>query len=310
MITVVSMSPCIDRRLEFDGFHLSETNRVKAMREEGAGKGVDVALAVRALGLPVCCIGLLAGAGEAVSSRLSRNGVPYEFLDAPGVVRTNYKLFDRENSMTTEANEPSPEAPEALLAEMADRAVTAAKDSEYLVLTGSLPVGCPPGWYADVLRRIHAEAPGCRCVLDADGERLALGIAARPWLIKPNRDELEQAAGKELSGLPSYVGAARALCKKGAEVVVVSLGGDGALIVSGTEAAFVQAIPVTVRTTTGAGDAMVAGLLWGFSSGEGPSGALRHGTAAAAARCAFGGDAYLEKAFALECLHKSVAKEL
>lgn len=295
MVTVVSMSPAIDRRLEYERFVTGGTNRVVSSHSEGAGKGIDVALAARALGLDVRCIGLLAGGGAPITERLERNGVPYDFLAAPGAVRTNLKLCDRATGEITESNEASPGAPEALLAEAADRAVEAAKESRFLVLTGSLPAGCPDGFYAELVERVKKEAPGCRTVLDADGERLLLGIKAGPWLIKPNRDELERAAGRPLRGLTEVVEAARALCA-GVQVVVVSLGADGAVALAGEDTYAAPSVRVEVRTTTGAGDAMVGGLLSGFLSGETVSGALRYGVAAAASRCAYGGDAFLDAA--------------
>lgn len=297
MITVVSLSPAIDRRLEFDGFAIGKTNRVLAESAEGAGKGVDVALACRALGLPVRCVGILAAGGEPVTERLDRNGVPHTFFTAPGRVRVNQKLYDRRTGEVTEVNAPCPEAPAVLLSRLADSAVSLAETSNYLVLTGSLPQGCPPGYYAEIVERAHREAPDCRCVLDADGESLRAGIAARPYLIKPNLQELAGAVGRPLRSRAEMLEAARTLCAQGAEVVAASLGKEGALVVTEAEAYFAPAVRRPIQTTTGAGDALVGGLLKGLREAGAPlQDALRHGVAAATARCAHGGDAFVNSA--------------
>ncbi len=294
MITVLSLSPAIDKRLEFESFILGGTNRVRLARAEGAGKGIDVALAAQALGLPAHCVGILAGGGEPVTERLERNNVAYSFLPAPGQVRINQKLFDRTSGITTEVNEPVPEAPPSLLTEIFAMTANTALTSEYLVLNGSLPQGCPSDWYGKLIRHVRGIAPKCRVILDADGDSLCLGMENRPWLVKPNLDELEQASGKPLKEREDILAAALSLCALGAQVVVVSMGENGAMAVTENKAVFSPGIREPIQTTTGAGDAMVAGLIKGFSEGDSLAEALRNGIAAATARCAFGGDAFLK----------------
>lgn len=294
MITVVSMSPAIDKRLEFDTFCAGETNRVRDMREDGAGKGVHVALGLAKLSVPVQICGTLSEGGEPIVSRLKRHGVAHDFVRVPGKVRINQKLWDRQAGIVTEVNEPVPEVPPALLSAAENQAVAAAQQSEYIVLSGSLPTACLPDFYANIIRRIHKEAPNCRAVLDADGERLRLGIAQKPFLIKPNLRELEEATGEPLASREAILRAARAQLSGGAEVVVVSCGGDGAYAVSRQEALFAPVLPVEIVTTTGAGDALVSGLLCGFVREGSLSAALRHGIASATARCAYGGDSFID----------------
>lgn len=295
MITTVSLSPAIDKRLEFDSFQPGETNRVAQMRMEGAGKAVNVAMGARALGLASQSIGLLAGGGEPLTERLRRLGVPYSFLPAPGTVRTNLKLYDRSADRTTEVNEPVPAATVALLQSAADAAIAAARESDWLVLTGSLPNQCPADWYARVLARVRQEAPDCRCVLDAEGERFSLATAQRPWLVKPNLYELELACKRKLTTQPQILDAARSLLRDGPQMAVISLGADGAIAVTSAHAWHAPALRVAIHTTTGAGDAMVAGLLHGFSQKLALPEALRHGIAAATSRCVQPDDAFLSR---------------
>lgn len=299
MITVVSMSPAIDKRLTFDSLSLWQTNRVLSTSTEGAGKAIAVALATTVLGLPTHCIGILPGIASAITDRLQRNHVAYTFLDAPGNVRTNLKLYDQRQKKTTELNEPCPKVPAELLAQVTQQVMTYAQRSDYLVLTGSLPEGCTPNWYADIIHRVHMEAPHCRCVLDADGDRLRTGIQAKPWLIKPNIEELQQLSGQMLDGeenayIMRVLSAAQRLQKDGACIVIASLGEKGAVAVTEAESYYAKAMPIDAITTTSAGDAMVAGLLYGFIKSNILSVALQYGIASATSRCLHASDACID----------------
>lgn len=295
MITTISLSPAIDKRLEFDHFSIGGTNRVRRAEAEGAGKAVNVALGLQALDLSALCAGILPDNGRLITERLEAGRVACDFLPAPGSVRVNQKLFDRGTQVLTEINESCPPMTPELVAAAEELAVAHAKESEFLVLTGSLPPKCPADWYARVLRRVHREAPQCRVVLDAEGERFALAVAEKPWLVKPNQYELGLFAGRPLDTREDILAAARALNRRGVEVVVVSMGKDGALAVRGEENVFVPAMKIDVHTTVGAGDAMVAGLLRGFSERNDLAHALKCGTASAAARCANTGAGYLQR---------------
>ena len=179
-ITSVSLSPSIDKYIEFDRFALGATNRVRHTHSDGSGKAINVALSAKALGIEADCIGLLGEGGSLLIKRLDRVGVQHEFFSAPGEVRVNQKLFDRSTGITTEINESAPEAPQELLDEVMELAEKKAVSSDILVFSGSLPQHCPVSWYADAIRAVHDRNPDCRCVLDAEGEKLTLGVAEHP----------------------------------------------------------------------------------------------------------------------------------
>lgn len=154
-----------------------------------------------------------------------------------------------------------------------------ASDSRYAVLTGSLPPGCPAGTYRDLMRAME----GVNCILDVGGKELELGAEAHPFLIKPNLSELEATLGLELRTLRSIRDAALIFLRKGVQHVVVSMGSMGAMYVSKEKTLFAPALRVEAKSTVGAGDAMVGGLLKGLEMEGDMAHAFRYGVAAGAA---------------------------
>jgi 1-phosphofructokinase len=215
--------------------------------------------------------------------RLMLNSTPYDFIWCEGSVRTNIKVFDRSTGTITELNESGMNVTEENLSKMVDLVVRHAENSDYLILSGSLPPGCPQDYYRTLIHAV--EGLGCRCVLDADGERLKFGLEARPFMIKPNRYELETMIGRPLDGITDTREAALRYIDMGVQVVSVSLGADGALITDGSETLFAPRMNIEVKGTVGAGDAMVAGLVAGFMADWDLEQCFRMGVACASTRC-------------------------
>lgn len=284
MITSISLNPSIDRTLTVDGFAAGGLNRVVAKNDVAAGKGINVALAVSALGLDSKCIGLMYRDSAALfEKRLMLNSTPYEFVWCEGSVRTNIKVFDRAAGVVTELNESGETIPDVAIAQMTELVARCAEDSDYLILSGSLPPGCPQDYYRTLINAV--DGLGCRCVLDADGERLKYGLEARPFMIKPNRYELEMMIGRKLDSIHDIREAARRYIDLGVSVVAVSLGADGALIADADETLYAPRMNIEVKSTVGAGDSMVAGLVAGFMGDCSLEEAFRMGVACASARC-------------------------
>ena len=285
MITCVSLNPSIDRTLEVDAFTQGGLNRVRAQKDVAAGKGANVALAAAALGARAECIGFMYREGGALfEARLEAGGVARDFLWCEGAVRVNLKVFDRARSEITELNASGAPVDAARLEAMAEMARAHARGADFLVLSGSTPPGCPADFYRS-LAEIAAQE-GCRAMLDADGDRLRLGLSARPFLIKPNRYELELLSGRELRTREAVLQAALECVRAGARLAAVSLGAEGALITDGREALYAPALRVELKSTVAAGDSMLAGLAAGFLRGGDMADAFRLGVAAATARCA------------------------
>lgn len=284
MITSISLNPSIDRTLTVEGFTPGGLNRVLSSSDVAAGKGINVALTVSALGLDAECVGFMyRDSGPLFEKRLMVNSTAYDFIWLEGSARTNIKVFDQAAGVVTELNESGREIDGDSIRKMTELVCAHAEDSDFLILSGSLPPGCPADYYATLIDAV--EGLGCRCVLDADGERLKKGLEARPFMIKPNRFELETMTGRKLETIPEIRDAARQYIDQGVEVVAVSLGADGAIILQGDDALYAPRLNIEVKSTVGAGDSMVAALVAGFMAENDLEETFRMGMACATARC-------------------------
>ena len=294
MITSISLNPSIDRTLTVESFVPGGLNRVVSKSDVAAGKGINVALTVSGLGLDSECIGFMYQEGGSLfEKRLMLNSTPYDFIWCEGSVRTNIKVFDRSAGVVTELNESGMTVTGDDLSKMLDLVVRHSENSDYLILSGSIPQGCPQDYYRTLINAV--DGLGCRCVLDADGERLKYGLEARPFMIKPNRYELETMIGRPLNGVGDIKDAALRYIDLGVEVVAVSLGADGALITNGEETLYAPRVNLDVKGTVGAGDAMVAGLAAGFMAECELEECFRMGVACASTRCVTEGYKTIDK---------------
>ena len=284
MITSVSLNPSIDRTLTVEGFTPGGLNRVISKTDVAGGKGINVALTVSGLGLDSACVGFMyKDSAPLFEKHLMLNSTAYDFVWCEGTARTNIKVFDRAAGVVTELNESGVTIGEDALHRMVDMVISHAENSDYLILSGSVPPGCPQDYYRTLINAV--EGLGCRCVLDADGERLKYGLEARPFMIKPNRYELEMMTGSSMKSISEVRAAALRYLDMGVEVVAVSLGVDGALITNGDVTLYAPRMNIDVKSTVGAGDAMVAGLVAGFMGENELEECFRMGVASAGARC-------------------------
>lgn len=284
MITSVSLNPSIDRTLGVENFTTGGLNRVLSQTDVAAGKGVNVALAAAALGASSECIGFMYREGGSLfEKRLHEGGVHSDFMWCDGAVRVNVKVFDRSRGEITELNSSGTPVTGEQLTEMTRLVQAHARRSDYLILSGSLPPACPVDYYRTLAEAAADE--NCRVLLDADGDRLRAGMKAKPFLIKPNRYELELLTGRKLDSVDLLLEAAQDCIREGVGAVAVSMGGEGALITDGKSAFRTPGLKVEVKSTVAAGDSMIAGMAVGLSRGYLLEEAFRLGVAAATARC-------------------------
>jgi 1-phosphofructokinase len=275
MIVTLTPNPSIDRAVLIDALRRGEVHRASSSRIDPGGKGVNVSRALAAQGAATTAVLPSGGPeGHLLEELLDAAGVAYASVPVRGSVRMNISVLEPDGT-TTKLNEPgpdlSPDEVEALVASTLERA----EGAQWVVGCGSLPPGAPTDLYAVLVTRVRER--GGRIAIDSSGAPFAAAVAARPHLIKPNHEELAELVGHDLPTLGHVRDAAQELVAAGIDVVAVSLGGDGALLVTGDGCSHARATITAPLSTVGAGDCMLAGLLHGLSTGLDPADALLTG---------------------------------
>ena len=290
MIATVTLNPALDKTMAIPGFAIGGTNRAFIEQIDAGGKGINVAKAARQLGCPAIALGFLAGAnGRWIADALAAQGIPCDFVWVPGETRVNLKIKDSLTGTETEINEPGFQVGADHIESLMRKVEEQAGQCSVVVFSGSLPPGVPPEIYAEFIR--IARNRGAQTILDTAGAALKHGITAGPDLVKPNRAEAEEVLETRIDGEAALLGAAGRFLALGARVVVLSLGADGALAVSGRERWRAWSPSITASSSIGAGDAMVAALAFAMTRGLALKDALRLATAAGAASAATNGSA-------------------
>ncbi|MDO5736063.1 MAG: 1-phosphofructokinase [Propionibacteriaceae bacterium] len=263
MIVTLTPNPSVDRAITVSELQRGEVHRVSGIRIDAGGKGVNVARAVTAQGGDALAVLPVGGPeGHLLEELLDAADVPRRSVDIAGAARMNISVLEP-GGTTTKFNEPGPTLSPAECSALLDATVSAASDATWVVGCGSLPPGLPMDLYAQLVRRIHDL--GGLVAIDSSGEALAAAVAAVPDLIKPNHEELEELVGRPLPTLADVHRAAVELVSSGIKYVAVSLGGDGALLVTAEETLHARAVISHPLSTVGAGDCMLAGLLHGLT---------------------------------------------
>ncbi|MCY1393680.1 Tagatose-6-phosphate kinase [compost metagenome] len=275
-ILTITLNPALDLTVELPAVRLGEVNRSEVLHSHAAGKGLNVAQVLADLGHNLTVSGFLGEDNrQPFEALFARRGFVDAFIRVPGETRSNIKLAET-NGRITDLNGVGPwvdeQAQQALLARLEQ--IAAGHDA--VVVAGSLPRGVSAQWLQGLLERL--KAMGLPVALDTSGAALRAGIAAGPWLVKPNAEELAEAMGDGLG----QAAAAQALRARGIEHVVISQGADGVSWFSRQPA--LQALPpkVKVASTVGAGDSLVAGMVHGLLSQHSAEQTLRMATAIAA----------------------------
>lgn len=262
-VITVTMNPALDKTVTVGQFVYGELNRIKELRTDAGGKGINVAKVLKHFAMDVATTGLIAGfQGQVILERLKSFGIESHFIEAAGETRTNLKIVDELTKQTTELNEPGFSADSAVLERFIAQFKAQIENASFVVLGGSLPPGVPPDFYKSVIE--IAKDKGVRTILDVDGEALLHGIEATPFAIKPNIHELEALFGQSFSSDEHVVSAARTLIGKGIQYVAVSMGGKGSILIDKDKAVRALPFPITPLSTVGAGDSMVATMVYCF----------------------------------------------
>lgn len=280
MILTVGISPCLDVTVEVDALNVGKTNVVKRKAVSLGGKALNVAVGVKRLGGNVYTTGLMYDEnGFMFENALKKEGVPFTFVWNPGRVRENYKFIDR-RSMLTEVNDVGEEISEEKQRQILDTVRMLSAHSDVTVLSGGLPRGIAPAYYADLVKSVNANALK---IVDASGQRMFSAVGEGVDLVKPNMEELEDAIGRNIASKEDMLAGCYELLDRGAKRVLLSLGKQGAVITDGTHNYHCKSINVAVNSTVGAGDGMVAAAAMQLEQNAPLKEILRAGVAAGTA---------------------------
>lgn len=280
MIYTVTLNPAVDYIVHLDAFAGGTINRSLSESIQFGGKGINVSTVLTSLGIRNTALGFVAGfTGRALDEGLRQMGVDTRFIVLPsGMTRINVKIKAQQES---EINGNGPRIDLNSL----DRfyyLLSSLVPGDYLILAGSIPPSLPQTIYRSILERLSGR--NIRVMLDTEGEALLCALPYRPFLIKPNRTELMALTGRPCSTDADVQRGAAYLQRLGAQNVLVSLAGDGAVLLDETGEFHRMRAPFgTVRNSVGAGDSMLAGFLAGLLQNGTYSTALRLGIAAGSA---------------------------
>ncbi|MBW4484732.1 MAG: 1-phosphofructokinase [Tildeniella torsiva UHER 1998/13D] len=266
-IATVTLNPAIDQTVSIPNFRVDAVNRVDWKQDDAGGKGVNVASFLAEAGHKISVTGFLGRENNALFKTLfHQKGIDDHFVNLPGETRVNIKIVDEAQGQVTDINYPgqSPTHQDVDGLRNVVHALTGSCD--WFVFSGSVPAGLSNDIYDELIGPLKAQ--GKTVILDTSGDALRFGLPAKPDLIKPNRVELEEVLNTRLESHGAIVAAARELIESGIRYVVVSMGGDGALFIDRTQAFHAQPPVVEIKSTVGAGDAMVAGTVAGLLGGE------------------------------------------
>lgn len=281
MIVTVTLNPAVDQTLTIPGFAVGRVNRVTESRSHAGGKGVNVACFLADLGQEVAVTGFLGAANaRPFEETFASKRITDRFVRLEGATRVGLKIVDPGTHQTTDINFPGLAPRPEEIDELLGRIAALAGPDRWFALSGSVPPGVPDDIYARIIETVHGEKG--RVVLDTGGRPLREAIAARPEVMKPNLDELSGLVGHTLETTAEICAAGELLLDGGVRRVVVSMGGGGALFVDRGQALLARPPRVEVRSTVGAGDAMVAGLLFASLQGLPLEETARTATAAGA----------------------------
>jgi 1-phosphofructokinase family hexose kinase len=284
----ISANPAIDKRVRADVFRVGAVNRVVDVTPEPGGKAAHVAMALLAMGEQPSWIGFAGGAsGEELIAGLNAAGIQTQSVESRKPTRVNLAILDADGVVTEILEPGGPISPPELdlFGETCERSFSQIKNQAVAIFSGSLPLGAPQDFYAELIR--SARQAGCRTFLDTSGAVLQLALEQKPDFVKPNREEAEHLTGEAVTGIRQARKAVAEFFSRGARSVALSLGKDGLLWCPGTNQRLYRARPpvIEARSTVGSGDATVAGFAHALARGLPPEEAARWAAACGAANC-------------------------
>jgi 1-phosphofructokinase family hexose kinase len=260
-IFTLTLNPGLDRTLTVPTIYQNAILRATDSRLDWGGKGFNVSRALQGLGTASTALGLVGGfTGQMLTQGLTAMGIATDFVQIAGETRTNTVIEEPHTGRYIKVNEAGPTVDEAALVELRTRIAANLSLESYWALSGSLPPGAPPDTYAKLIDLIQSEG-GIAC-LDTSGEALRRGIAAAPFLVKPNAEEATELSGIPISDATTAQRAAGYFLDQGVTLVALSMEADGMLFAARDFSLHIRPPKVAVQTPVGPGDALMAGLIY------------------------------------------------
>lgn len=311
MILTVTLNPAVDRSYRVEGFSLDRVHRPSSLCVSAGGKGVSVSRMFRTLGGETTATGFLGGCNGAIIERsLDSTGITDSFIRISTESRFCISVVDPNTGAQTELNEAGPSITPGELRRLRRRfkELVSAGRWHFAALCGSLPPGVPVDIYAELIQT--ARRAGVRCALDASGEALLAGMAAHPWMAKPNLFELGYLLGGRPESVKEMGEAAEELRGGGVEVAAVTLGPEGAVFASDCGRWNAVPPPIEFVSSVGSGDSFLAAVLRKLETGGSCPQALRWGVAAGTANAGICGAGFASREQIVACAGRVQVKSL
>ena len=274
MILTVTLNTSIDKAYRISStLERGTVMRVAECIDNAGGKGLNASRSVATCGEEVLATGFVGGNnGRLLCELLDRDGIPHDFVEVATETRCCVNVL-----------EPGREVTAGELATLEECLSSLVSRADVVTMSGSFPKGLPADTYVRLIKLVRSL--GKPCVLDTSGETLKRSIEALPTMVKPNTDEIGQILGRKVASVDEVIGAARELHERGIEQVVVSLGGDGAVMACGAGTFRGIAPKIEVVNPVGAGDTMVGAFAVAMARGMEPAEQLRYAMSCASANC-------------------------
>ena len=282
MIYTITFNPALDYKIKIQNFHPGEINRSEKENILPGGKGINVSIVLKTLGIDTTALGFIAGfVGEEIERKVKEYGIKTDFIQIENdISRINVKITEPDKE--TAINSKGPFIDKTYI-ELLYKKIEKIQNGDFLVLSGSVPKGIENNIYQNICERI--EKKDVKIIVDSTGDLLLKTLKYKPFLIKPNQDELGEIFDVKISSQEEAIKYAKKLQLKGAKNVLVSLGNMGAVLLDENGYSYkMKAIKIeNVINTVGAGDSMVAGFIAGYKKFNNHEKALQLGIAAATA---------------------------
>ncbi len=278
MIYTLTFSPAVDYIVDVDDLKIGAINRTKNEIFMPGGKGINVSIVLSNLGMKSKALGFVGGfSGEFIKDELKKKNIETDFVDVDGITRINMKIRSSEESAI---NGMGPILNDEDINKLVEKLKILNKE-DYLIISGKIPASVSNNEFENILR--VASENGARIVVDTEGKMLLTSLKYNPFLIKPNKEELEGLFNVTINSDLDIEVYAKKLLDKGAKNVIVSLGSDGAILVNNETVCKLAAPKGDAKNTVGAGDSLLAGFIYAYITSQDMQKALKFAIAAGSA---------------------------